>query len=707
MKKLTKGYLVRILIHPLLVALPLTIIAIFIFSDHFARYKAERIDAKAVSYKNAVVCYADLDGDGNSDEVIFFENSKRKAAATAILGNGKVVDQWSMNGQFLTMKSGETADIDKDGKAEIIMLYFRNDSAFLSVFKPMDLLKPDQQDIFIDTANFSGFPDDFAFSPFILNDINGDSFPEILFAISAGFGLYPRNLYAYDVQHDTVYRSPYLAVQISLTDNPIVDDLDNDGQIEILVNHFAPGNMKSTDHVPVHDNSSWILILDHNLQFWIPPVEFKATPSTINHQIISVNGEKKVLFLFSNNSNIGEPSTIALFDPIERQVTGKLFLDNITPKQFLQAKSTDQSLAFADNTGKIYSVDADLQIASSGALSNFVVKSSVREMDLDGCGQKEMLMIDRDYLGVYVFRNDNSTPVHLSITDEPFQKLNKIMVLLKDGMHEGFALHVNDFVYHYSYTKNSLYFLQWPFYFFIFFFLAGIYDLIMKFYTKQLRKIYQKDQQIAELKLKGIRNQLDPHFTFNAINAVSSALYNEGNKTAYTYFTKFAKLIRSSLLYSDRVTRLLKDELDYTVQYLEIEKFRFGDKFDYELLVDEDVVLTTEVPRTIIQAYAESAVSNGLMHRDVGGMLTITVKEQNNYLEIRVIDNGCGMEKSKQFNKDKAFKTIKIMDEFIGLINDMNITKIDVETSDLKKNDAVAGTQSLIKIPLNLRYRLS
>lgn len=707
MKKLSNGYLIRLLIHPLLVALPLTLIAVFFLSVNFARYKAERVETKAVSYKNAVVCYADLDGDGNSDEIIFFENSKRKAAVSARLSNGKMVDQWNMDGQFLTMRSAETADIDKDGKAEIVMLYFRNDSAFLSIFKPLDLINLDRKDIFIDTIRFSGFSDDFAFSPFIFSDINGDSNPEILFAISAGFSLYPRNLYAYDVQHDTVYRSPYLAAQISLTDDPIVDDLDKDGHMEILVNHFAPGNMKSTDKMPIHDNSSWIMILDHKLQFWMPPVEFKATPSTINHHIIKANGDKKVLFFFNNTSNRGEPPTIALFDPIKRQVTGKLFLNNINPKLFLQAKSTDHSMAFADYMGEIYSVGADLQLESAGSFSYLVVKSTLRELDIDGCGQKEMFMIDRDYLGLYVFRNYNTTPVYLSITDEPFQNLKKIMVLHKDGIPHGFALHINDFVYKYSYTKNSFYFLQWPFYLLIFFSITGIYYLIMKFYLRQVKKSYQKDKQIAELKLKSIRNQLDPHFTFNAFNAIAAALYKEDNKTAYTYFAKFSKLMRASMLYSDKIGRFLSEELDFTVHYLEIEKFRFREKFNYEFDVDDDVVQTTEVPRMILQTYAESAVSNGLMHREDGGKLTISIHERVNHLEIRVTDNGVGIEKSKEYNKEKAFKSAKIMAEFVGLINDMNTSKIVVEMYDLRDKDTILGTETLIKIPFDIKYQLT
>jgi LytS/YehU family sensor histidine kinase len=222
-----------------------------------------------------------------------------------------------------------------------------------------------------------------------------------------------------------------------------------------------------------------------------------------------------------------------------------------------------------------------------------------------------------------------------------------------------------------------------------------------------LKKDYEKDKQIAELKLKSIRNQLDPHFTFNALNAIASALYKEDNKTAYTYFAKFSKLIRTSMLYSDKIGRLLSQEIEFTLEYLEIEKFRFRNKFNYKFDVDENVDLMCEVPRMIIQTYADSAITNGLMHRDDGGMLTISIKEDDDQLEIRVTDNGVGIEKSKEYNKDKAFKSAKIMDEFIVLINDMNTSKISIKMYDFEEDDVVAGTEVLIMIPFDIKYKLS
>lgn len=687
--------------------MPFTLIIAYFLTGSFAQYKIERRERKVLSPEVFYISYADLDRDGNSDEIVFLENSKQNASVYAKLGNRVLLAQWNMNGKLFSAKSCDVLDVDKDGFPEIVMLYFRNDSVFLSVFNPMDIARFEREDVFVDTIRFPGNPQDFSFSKFIVKDVANDSVPELLFAISSGFDLYPRNLYAYHVHSNAVMRSSYLALQLTLHEDMLSDDLDDDGNQEFLIENFAPGNMKSVFQQSIHDNSSWMIVLDKDLQFWTPPIEFKATPSYVKHHIIRSEGKKKVLFFCCNLSNKGDPSSIQLFDPIKKQIDGKLFLDDFSAMNLLASRSDDKSAVFYNQNGDLFEIGGDLQLRPAGNFCSKTSQQILAEIDIDGCGQKELILRDKDYLGFYVLRNDFSNPVFLPISSEPIHQFYEAMPLIENHEPVGFALHVNNVILKYSYTKNLAYWFQWPVYIMIFILISGIYYLIMKYYTRQIQEIYQKDKQIAELKLKSIRNQLDPHFTFNAFNAIASALYKEDSKTAYSYFAKFSKLMRATMLYSDKFVRLLNEEIDFTIQYLEIEKFRFRDKFNFEIDVDEDVVLSVEVPRMIIQAYAETSIANGLMHRDDGGLLTISLHDFDLFLEIRVTDNGVGIAKSYEYNKERAFQSVKIMDEFIGLINQMNSLKIEVTMEDLKNGEEILGTEVLIKIPHGLRYKLT
>lgn len=707
MKKISKRHLLRFLINPLLLALPMTLIVVYFLSGFFSKYTIEQPEIKPFSIEDAVFLYNDLDGNGNSDEVYFFTNTQGNATAYAKLDQGAILGQWNMNGVFLSMKSCGLVDVDQDGKAEIVMLYFRNDSAFLSVFNPLNPENLFRSGIFIDTLRFRNAPNDFFFSNFHVQDLNDDTHPEIIFSISAGFNLYPRKLYAYDLHNDTVIRSTYLANQIDMPSDLVFSDLDNDGTLEIVVGNFAPGNMKSFDKSSLHDHSSWLIILDHKLQIYAPPVEFKATPSYVFSHIIHSEGKTMVLSFFNNTSSNEQPSSISLYDPIQKIIIRQVFLDGYYHLRLIESKCSASNAVVYNHKGEVFSIGSDLQLKQIGNLNKKTTQVILAEIDVDGCGEKELILQDKEYKGFYVIRNDLTNPVFLSIPGEPANQFFKAIELRRNYQTYGLALQIEDNSYKISYKKNRLHMLRWTVYLSIFILLATTYQLSLTYFRNQLKKDYEKDKLIAELKLKSIRNQLDPHFTFNALNTIASALYKEDNKTAYTYFAKFSKLMRTSMLYSDKIVRLLNEEIDFTLQYLEIEKFRFRNKFNYEFDVDQDVDLTCEVPRMIIQTYADSAIANGLMHRVDGGMLLIAIKEHADHLEIRVTDNGVGIEKSKEYNKEKAFKSAKLMDEFIDLINGMNTSKISVKMYDLKENDVVAGTEVLIVIPFDLKYKLS
>jgi LytS/YehU family sensor histidine kinase len=158
------------------------------------------------------------------------------------------------------------------------------------------------------------------------------------------------------------------------------------------------------------------------------------------------------------------------------------------------------------------------------------------------------------------------------------------------------------------------------------------------------------------------------------------------------------------MLYSDKMSRFLDDEIDFTRKYLEIEKFRFREKFNFHIELSEDVDFRNEVPRMIVQALAESAINNGLMHRLEGGFLSIRVSQQEDVIEIVVSDNGVGIERSKVLNKEKAFKSVKILEEFITGINELNDQQITMEMFDVFESGQVAGTKVVVRVPYGIRY---
>lgn len=707
MKREQKDKLLNIILNPFVLALPFIIIAVLLLHNSFEKYNSERVDKVMAPGGSKCLTFVDINADGNSELVYFFENSKGMAAAQIHLHNGAVLDQWNMDGVFVTKNSCSVIDVDEDGTKDIVMMYARNDSLFLAAFNPLDSGKLNRLDVFIDLIKMSAEPYDYSFSDIILSDITNDGHPELLFTITAGFHLYPRRLYAYDLKQDTLKQSVHLAVETCLNHGLSVGDINGDGMVEIILNNFAQGNMRNVEQLNIHDNAAWIMILNNNLDFHTRPIPFNATPSSILMHKLVVDDIYKVLFLFNNHTITGDTSEIALFDPHLNEITKRLKLPAFRRTNIIKSKSDDKKVTFCNEFGEVFSIDHKLNLKPVGKTPPVVLPFITAELDLDGCGKAELIFTDREFMGYWVLRSDLSNGVKIRVPEEAGNSVKSVQLYQRADQPNALALHIGNFIYIYSYQFNKYYWLKWPTCVVLYLIFAAGFWAILFYSKKQVNQRYLKDAQIAELKLKSIRNQMDPHFTFNAINTIASVFYKDDKKLAYSYFTKFSKLIRSTMLYSDQITRMLEDEINFTVEYLDIEKFRFRQKFEYTINVDEDVELGTEVPRMIIQSYAETAISNGLMHRETDGILQINISENDDHLLIKVTDNGVGIEKSKEYNKEKAFKSMKVMAEFISLINELNRSKITVVMQDIFQSGVVSGTEVFIRIPFDIRYKLS
>jgi len=229
-------------------------------------------------------------------------------------------------------------------------------------------------------------------------------------------------------------------------------------------------------------------------------------------------------------------------------------------------------------------------------------------------------------------------------------------------------------------------------------FLLALTFTIRRIIIVQKRNANAEREKI-ELQLKTIKNQIDPHFAFNALNMIGSLVYKGDPDAVYDYFTRFAKLMRSTLQDSEKISRPLGEELEFVKNYIEIQKTRFKGKFDFTLKVDEGTDLKIEVPKMIIQTHAENAIKHGLMHKKEGGQLLIDIEQKKNQLVISIDDNGIGRKKAAQISKGNTGKGMQIIDQIFTLYNKLSNHKIDQQIFDLKdKNGTANGTKVIISL---------
>ena len=213
------------------------------------------------------------------------------------------------------------------------------------------------------------------------------------------------------------------------------------------------------------------------------------------------------------------------------------------------------------------------------------------------------------------------------------------------------------------------------------------------------RKKEEQKRAFAELQLKTVKNQIDPHFTFNVINTVAGMVYKGNPDRTYDYFSRFAKLIRTSLENSDRLKVTLSEEIEFIKNYLELEKARFPDEMEFFLHIDPDVRLDTEVPKMIMQIFVENAMKHGLRNKKEEKRLSVRVFPIGEKLVIEVEDNGIGREAASRLSDRSTGKGYEIIQKITELYRQLYDKTITIQVTDLYTQDsAPAGTRVVIII---------
>ncbi|MEO8117242.1 MAG: histidine kinase, partial [Bacteroidota bacterium] len=165
---------------------------------------------------------------------------------------------------------------------------------------------------------------------------------------------------------------------------------------------------------------------------------------------------------------------------------------------------------------------------------------------------------------------------------------------------------------------------------------------------QNLQLIHEKE--LLDLEAKALRAQMNPHFIFNSLNSIKSLINKNENETAANYLAVFSKLIRTLFQNSDKREVSLYEEIETCKLYTQIEKMRFGEKVDFQFDVDEHIDLKdVRVPALILQPFIENAIWHGMVHKEYGGMVHISIEEVNGAINCIIDDNGIGRDISKKF----------------------------------------------------------
>jgi LytS/YehU family sensor histidine kinase len=220
------------------------------------------------------------------------------------------------------------------------------------------------------------------------------------------------------------------------------------------------------------------------------------------------------------------------------------------------------------------------------------------------------------------------------------------------------------------------------------------------------QSILKNQHKTIDLEQKLLRAQMNPHFIFNALTAIQQFMYANHPAEAGRYLSKFAKLMRLTLENSRDEYITLQKEIQTLEHYFELQRLRFGDKFDYTIQVDPELdPEEVAVPPMFAQPLVENSLEHGILHKSDKGLVQVRYRKLADSMVLEVEDNGVGRKRAAQLTpvggrRQYASLATQITQERLKLFNRNKSHKVKLTLVDLvDDNNVVLGTKATFAIP--------
>ncbi len=211
--------------------------------------------------------------------------------------------------------------------------------------------------------------------------------------------------------------------------------------------------------------------------------------------------------------------------------------------------------------------------------------------------------------------------------------------------------------------------------------------------------------RVQESEMKALRSQMNPHFIFNSVQTIERLLSDTRINESKLCLNQFSNLTRLILENSKKREISLEEELETLKLYMELEKMRFRNPFDYIIHIEPEIMIqNTLIPPLILQPFVENAIKHGFCDESRPGILKIAIRREENLLICTIEDNGIGRKQSMSITPASGFKKesigLKITEERLNLISEARKQKAFFRIEDLIDiSDNPLGTRVLVFLP--------
>ncbi|KOO41166.1 sensor histidine kinase [Priestia koreensis] len=215
---------------------------------------------------------------------------------------------------------------------------------------------------------------------------------------------------------------------------------------------------------------------------------------------------------------------------------------------------------------------------------------------------------------------------------------------------------------------------------------------------KQLESV-EKDRLVKELELKALQNQINPHFLFNTLNALSKLAFIEGAEKTSDLTISVSNLLRYNLQKLDQPVTL-REEVENVSEYFAIQKARFRERITFQTVIEEEA-MNHLVPCLTLQPIIENAFVHGIEGMEEGAVICLRIQKQEDTVKISIEDNGVGMsEETKQSLLRMEQGAVPSTSTGIGTVNVFKRLELFYETNNLVRIESKEGEGTLVMFHL-------
>ena len=694
-----KTILLNLIASPFFLAIPLALVIILFLPNPSSKYKIEAKSKQVADKKESKIMFYDLDGDGSDERVVAFHNAVKGEASIKVLTNSGInYEAWNFFGHFQKNSTNfYCTDIDEDGYAEIFVFYYRADSAFMDIIKPYPDMEILVKEKFVTRVWQRDGKIDFTIGNYTLADLNTNGNNEIVFILTAGYSQQPRIIISYDFFNDTFLRSQSFGANFSQLQ---IIDINNDSIPEVFCGSSTPANIPESMGIQNHDYNSWFFGFNNKLELLFDPLKNTDYPSSVH--------------ICKFESDVGDKYVAAAFINNNKKIISLRFIKNdrsvFSSKEFVKLKmsksniiSIMQNISLNDKNfilmgvedNKYICINEKMEIIRKEVSNNAFSLRHIEDINNDG--KKEFVFFSSDNeIVIYDHKLQHPTSYETNIAPHSINWFSSGVKHNKDDNE--FYIKSDNYLYLLTYKTDKLYYLKYPIWLMTYFIVVLILWLAQRLQNIQAKRKQQIEETINSLQMKTIKSQMDPHFMFNVLNGLANNVAMGNTNEAHDQILRFSVLLRSLMKKTDRIDIGLGEEIEFVRSYLELEKFRFKDDFEFSMEISETVNLKNRIPRMLIQLLVENAIKHGLRNKEGVKKLFIKLSEEKGQGQIIVEDNGVGRKEAMKKTRDTG-RGQKLIGEMIRLNKKMGGKKITVEYIDLyDENGKARGTRVEVEI---------